>query len=360
MLATPFPGLRWKMARFSAAFMLTLPVAAAFLATPALAQRPLPPPGVYEERLPPVMGRYDDDDLYPATPVAPRNGRRGSNRALPYPDDEPAQPPPPGLFESSRGHQLDARQPPQIDPRQQPPAATQTPATQAPAANAEPVLRPPGTVGVVPNAALQPTQPSNNVMSLPPEDQPETGQPKELPANLKKQLVDFTTKEPAGTIIIDTANTYLYLVLGQRQGDALRHRCRPRRIYLDRHGTHLAHEGMAGLVPAVGDDRTSTVFAAHDGGRPRQPAWRARSLSRQYALSNPRHQPTFDDWLVRIVGLHPPSQRGHRGSLQPRSDWHACRRMPGQGAGAYRQHRRATGSGSRAPPAAPTNIAPPG
>ena len=201
--------------------MLTLPVAAAFLATPALAQRPLPPPGIYEERLPPVMGRYDDDDLYPATPVAPRNGRRGSNRALPYPDDEPAQPPPPGLFESSRGHQLDARQPPQIDTRQQPPAAAQTPATQAPAANAEPVLRPPGTVGVVPNAALQPTQPSNNVMSLPPEDQPETGQPKELPANLKKQLVDFTTKEPAGTIIIDTANTYLYLVLGS--GKAMRY-----------------------------------------------------------------------------------------------------------------------------------------
>jgi lipoprotein-anchoring transpeptidase ErfK/SrfK len=220
LLATPFPGLRWKMARFSAAFMLTLPVAAAFLATPALAQRPLPPPGVYEERLPPVMGRYDDDDLYPATPVAPRNGRRGSNRTLPYPDDGPAQSPPPGLFESSRGHQLDARQPPQIDPRQQPPAATQTPATQAPAANAEPVLRPPGTVGVVPNAALQPTQPSN-VMSLPPEDQPETGQPKELPENLKKQLVDFTTKEPAGTIIIDTANTYLYLVLGS--GKAMRY-----------------------------------------------------------------------------------------------------------------------------------------
>jgi lipoprotein-anchoring transpeptidase ErfK/SrfK len=221
LLTTPFPGLRWKMARFSAAFMLTLPVAAAFLATPALAQRPLPPPGVYEERLPPVMGRYDDDDLYPATPVAPRNGRRGSNRTLPYPDDEPAQPPPPGLFESSRGHQLDARQPPQIDPRQQPPAAAQTPATQAPAANAEPILRPPGTVGVVPNAALQPTQPSNNVMSLPPEDQPETGQPKELPENLKKQLVDFTTKEPAGTIIIDTANTYLYLVLGS--GKAMRY-----------------------------------------------------------------------------------------------------------------------------------------
>ena len=57
--------------------------------------------------------------------------------------------------------------------------------------------------------------------ALPPEDQPEQGQPKELPANLKKQLVDFTTKEPAGTIIIDTPNTYLYLVLGG--GKAMRY-----------------------------------------------------------------------------------------------------------------------------------------
>ncbi len=57
--------------------------------------------------------------------------------------------------------------------------------------------------------------------SLPPEDQPEVGQPKELPANLKKQLVNYSTKEPAGTIIIDTPNTYLYLVLGG--GQAIRY-----------------------------------------------------------------------------------------------------------------------------------------
>ena len=42
------------MIRFSAGFLLALPVAAAFTAVPALAQ--LPPPGIYEERLPPVMG----------------------------------------------------------------------------------------------------------------------------------------------------------------------------------------------------------------------------------------------------------------------------------------------------------------
>jgi lipoprotein-anchoring transpeptidase ErfK/SrfK len=34
-------------------------------------------------------------------------------------------------------------------------------------------------------------------------------------------LVDYYTKEPTGTIIIDTPNTYLYLVLGN--GRALRY-----------------------------------------------------------------------------------------------------------------------------------------
>src|SRR6266702_4162586 len=49
--------------------------------------------------------------------------------------------------------------------------------------------------------------------SLPPEDQPETDA-KGLPPELQRQLVNYQTTEPAGTIIIDTPNTYLYLVLG--------------------------------------------------------------------------------------------------------------------------------------------------
>ena len=36
----------------------------------------------------------------------------------------------------------------------------------------------------------------------------------ELPARLKRQVVNYTTREAPGTIIIDTPNTYLYLVLG--------------------------------------------------------------------------------------------------------------------------------------------------
>jgi lipoprotein-anchoring transpeptidase ErfK/SrfK len=59
------------------------------------------------------------------------------------------------------------------------------------------------------------------ISSLPPEDQPEVGEPKQLPPQFRRQLVDYRTKEPAGTLIIDTASTYLYLVLGN--GQAMRY-----------------------------------------------------------------------------------------------------------------------------------------
>jgi lipoprotein-anchoring transpeptidase ErfK/SrfK len=57
--------------------------------------------------------------------------------------------------------------------------------------------------------------------ALPPEDRPETGPRKELPPQFRRMQVDYLTKEPAGTIVIDTPNTYLYLVLGN--GKALRY-----------------------------------------------------------------------------------------------------------------------------------------
>ncbi len=43
----------------------------------------------------------------------------------------------------------------------------------------------------------------------------------ELPARLKRQVVSYATREAPGTIIIDTPNTYLYLVLGN--GRAVRY-----------------------------------------------------------------------------------------------------------------------------------------
>jgi lipoprotein-anchoring transpeptidase ErfK/SrfK len=59
------------------------------------------------------------------------------------------------------------------------------------------------------------------VAGLPPDDQPEMGPRKELPPQFRRQMVDYVTKEPAGTVIIDTPHTYLYLVLGN--GKAMRY-----------------------------------------------------------------------------------------------------------------------------------------
>ena len=198
------------MIRFSGALLLALPAAAGFVAGPVMAQYTRPPPNIYyEERLPPVVGGYDDEDLLPPPRRAVRPGQRG--RVLPYPDDEPELPPPTGLF--GPPDQRPGAYNRQVNPQQLQQAPQGAPGR---ATNEPDALRPPGAIG----AAPQGTPPSVTA-ALPPDYQPETGKPKELPANLKKQLVDFSTKEPAGTIIIDTANTYLYLSLGG--GKALRY-----------------------------------------------------------------------------------------------------------------------------------------
>jgi lipoprotein-anchoring transpeptidase ErfK/SrfK len=49
----------------------------------------------------------------------------------------------------------------------------------------------------------------------------EDGVAVELPARLRRQVVSYTTREAPGTIIIDTPNIYLYLVL--RNGQAMRY-----------------------------------------------------------------------------------------------------------------------------------------
>jgi lipoprotein-anchoring transpeptidase ErfK/SrfK len=60
-----------------------------------------------------------------------------------------------------------------------------------------------------------------NMAAFPPDVRPETGPKKELAPQFRRTLVDYRTKEPAGTIIVDTPNTHLYLVLGD--GKALRY-----------------------------------------------------------------------------------------------------------------------------------------
>jgi lipoprotein-anchoring transpeptidase ErfK/SrfK len=56
------------------------------------------------------------------------------------------------------------------------------------------------------------------VEAVPSED---GGAVRELPARLRRQIVSYATREAAGTVIIDTPNTYLYFVLGG--GQAIRY-----------------------------------------------------------------------------------------------------------------------------------------
>jgi lipoprotein-anchoring transpeptidase ErfK/SrfK len=96
-------------------------------------------------------------------------------------------------------------------------------------------LRPPAGIGPqhgnitgtvpqpLPPGAQPPQGPDGRPMSvaaLPPEEQPDAA-PVNLPSNLRRQEVRFVTKEPAGTLIVDTPNTYLYYVLGN--GRAMRY-----------------------------------------------------------------------------------------------------------------------------------------
>jgi lipoprotein-anchoring transpeptidase ErfK/SrfK len=70
-----------------------------------------------------------------------------------------------------------------------------------------------------PIAAPQPYQPYQAApyQAAPSEDQDAV----ETPARFRRQTVSYATREAPGTIIIDTPNTYLYLVLGN--GQAMRY-----------------------------------------------------------------------------------------------------------------------------------------
>ena len=97
---------------------------------------------------------------------------------------------------------------------------------QAPPPNGDGAMRPPGAVdngatGGVQQGTAMGANGRSVMAALPPEEQPETGPRKELPERLRRAEVNYQTKEPAGTIIVDTPNTQLYYVLGN--GRAIRY-----------------------------------------------------------------------------------------------------------------------------------------
>jgi lipoprotein-anchoring transpeptidase ErfK/SrfK len=161
---------------------------------------------------------------YPPPPVQPYP-------AQPYPGQYRPQPPmpieqddeldalgPPRTFgfpgsRSQPGAQYGGRAiyPPEADPYAPPPPPFAYPNGNPPpgygaapvAPGQEDALRPPMSIGPGQQGAIS---------ILPPDYQPETG-PAQLPPQFRRTAIDFRTKEPVGTIIIDTPHTYLYLVL---------------------------------------------------------------------------------------------------------------------------------------------------
>jgi lipoprotein-anchoring transpeptidase ErfK/SrfK len=197
-----------------------------------------PPPAHGYRPLPPVADA-DDNQIYdlqgrplpPAAvePVAPgaRYGRGGPV----YPDEAAVpppgyrDPPPQGYREQSAPQGYEPAAPPTRPYYGAPnPNYPSTPAGTQDAAR-PPLPIGPGQIGTGqadPNASAgaTPVDP-RNMAAFPPEVRPETGPKKQLPPQFRRTLVDYYTKEPAGTLIVDTQNTYLYLVLGP--GKALRY-----------------------------------------------------------------------------------------------------------------------------------------
>jgi lipoprotein-anchoring transpeptidase ErfK/SrfK len=175
---------------------------------------------------------------YPPSPYDPRYAPPPPGRSLPplYEDDEDM--PEDGYYRappSYRPGRVPPADPRYVDPGRDlpppgqagPPGPYDVPYATVPRYSAPPPgvavepdypgpPRPPGVIGPPP-----PAPPREIIASLPPEDQPETGEPKELAPQFRRQMVDYRGREPAGTLVIDTPNTFLYLVLGN--GKALRY-----------------------------------------------------------------------------------------------------------------------------------------
>ncbi|HEY7663452.1 MAG TPA: L,D-transpeptidase [Xanthobacteraceae bacterium] len=200
------------------AYRVAPPVAEADNAAPIndaqVESRPLPPPAAMApqatEPLPPAGVQYGRPAAAEETALPPTGGYREV---------------PPGYRDGYQ--QSYFREAPLPGPQgYEPAAAGSRPYYGAPMppAPVEEAARPPLPIGpgqIDPRAPGSTQGDPHAMAALPPDVRPETGPKKALPPRFQRTLVDYVTKEPAGTIIVDTPNTYLYLVLGH--GKALRY-----------------------------------------------------------------------------------------------------------------------------------------
>jgi lipoprotein-anchoring transpeptidase ErfK/SrfK len=186
----------------------------------------LPPPGPVLSPNDPRYGRPVYSDRGPPMPTGPilspddpRYGRPAGPPPVIYSDRGPPIPTGPVLSPDDPRYGRPAGPPPVIYSDR---GDSRIPGSAIGYPNDDRALRPPEAIGGAPavTGAVPQEQPAVNLegkavmlSALPPEEQPEVG-PAQLAPNLRRQEVPFATKEPAGTLIVDTPNTYLYYVLG--------------------------------------------------------------------------------------------------------------------------------------------------
>jgi lipoprotein-anchoring transpeptidase ErfK/SrfK len=212
-----------------------------------------PPPPTYRDNPSPLyrggVAPVDVDDLddVPGGPPPPPNYRVGPPERVygpgPYSSQGPYAPPGRPSGDPRYGY----GPPPPNGPYAMPPDDNGAPYAQPPRSGpynppppqygarpydpaprpGEPDMRPPAVIGPdqqanVPDRGIAPGRGPQQISpdqlsSLPEEDRPEADAPQQLSPELRRQLVSFPTREPAGTLVIDTPNTHLYLVLGNGQ-----------------------------------------------------------------------------------------------------------------------------------------------
>src|ERR1700727_3055946 len=139
-----------------------------------------------------------------------------------------------------------------------------------------------------------PVQTAPRPQSLPSQEQ---GVVSQLPARLQRQVVSYASREAPGPIIIDTPNTYLYLVLGH--GQAVRY------------GIGVGRDGFTWSgVQSITRKSEWPDWIPPAEMIARQPARCSRDVSRRYRLSYTRHQCPRHHRHPCFVGLYPPDQRG--------------------------------------------------
>jgi lipoprotein-anchoring transpeptidase ErfK/SrfK len=268
----------------------------------AAAQYYPPPPGYQPYPPPPPPGygpgTYSSTPLPPpgaAPPPAPYGGY--AQPAYP-PQESEAYPPPSQPYGAPDSRFPPQPLPPDGSPGFRPPASVGggpagpdvTGTTQAPPQEGYAAGPPQGY------AAGPPHSDPTVVAALPPEDQPEQGPAAPLPPQFQRQLVDYQTTEPAGTIIVDTPHTYLYLIMGH--GKALRY------------GIGVGREGFTW----TGTERISRMKEWPDWFPPKEMIERQPYLPRFMAggESNPLGARALylGNTLYRIHGTNQPSTIG--------------------------------------------------